>query len=443
MKCECPASPGNGRLSTLHAANALLLILLSSSLLGLGCSSCGATPCVRSTECPSGHVCRHGSCVPGCRSDSDCLASRVCASSGYCVDQWSEPQHERDPRADETHDSGPPDSHRTADWIAEERSLEPTQDGKPTERRPLEQGPSPDSDAICIPNSPVSVLRGHEQRVGVLALSPSGTMLVSGALGHSELKVWSVTTGKILDTLRPPGFIDSVSFSGDGKHFIYKAAMRAWRVEASDLRLTKHWDLPKSYIAPLAYSPDGRTIASGGQGGRVLLLDTSTGKLRTTVPGHIWPIGALAFSPNGKYLASGSSDSTLVLWSAASASLIGVFGQHGDRVNTVAYLPDGKRVAAGSEDGDIMIWSTAKRRVEFLLDGHQEAVHSIAVTQDGRLLASASEDKTVKIWNLRSGKLEATLRRHGKQVYSVSFSANGKLLASGSWDRTIRLWRCR
>jgi WD40 repeat protein len=198
--------------------------------------------------------------------------------------------------------------------------------------------------------------------------------------------------------------------------------------------LTGHTD----WVLSVAFSPDGRLLASGSFDDTIKLWEVASGRLVRTLTGHTDWVRSVAFSPDGRLLASGSDDETIKLWEVASGSLVRSLG-HTAPVLSVAFSPDGRLLASGSYK-EIKLWDVATGSLVRTLTGHTNWVLSVAFSPDGRLLASGSADKTIKLWEVASGSLVRTLTGHTDWVRSVAFSPDGRLLASGSADKTIKLW---
>ena len=123
--------------------------------------------------------------------------------------------------------------------------------------------------------------------------------------------------------------------------------------------------------------------------------------LVATLTGHSDPVYSVAFSPDGRTLASGSYDNTIKLWDVQSQREIATLTGHSDPVYSVAFSPDGRTLASGTWDKTIKLWDVQSQRQIATLTGHSNDVMSVAFSPDGRMLASGSRDKTIKLWAAR------------------------------------------
>ncbi len=188
----------------------------------------------------------------------------------------------------------------------------------------------------------------------------------------------------------------------------------------------------------LAFSPDGRLLASGSADSTVKLWDVESVRELRTLAGHRAWVRAVAFSPDGKTLASAAADGSLKLWDVATgAELRAVTGA--GAVNCVAFSPDGRLLVTGNENA-VKLWDTATLQAARSLAGHAGAVLSVAFSPDGKLLASGGRDSALKIWEAATGREVATLAGHAGAVKSLAFSPDGRRLLSGSFDGSAKLW---
>ncbi len=235
--------------------------------------------------------------------------------------------------------------------------------------------------------------------------------------------------------------VSSVAFSPDGKTLASASTdktIKLWNVNTGKeiSTLTGH----ESEVIRVAFSPDGKTLASVSWDKTMKLWNVNTGKEISTLTEHQYVVNSVAFSPDGKTLASVSWNQTIKLWNVNTRKEISTLTGHQCEVISVAFSPDGKTLASASTDNTIKLWNVNTGKEISTLTGHQSVVFSVAFSPDGKTLASASTDKTIKLWNVNTGKEISTLTGHQDVVNSVAFSPDGKTLASASTDNTIKLW---
>ncbi|GAA0432361.1 hypothetical protein GCM10010357_62440 [Streptomyces luteireticuli] len=232
------------------------------------------------------------------------------------------------------------------------------------------------------------------------------------------------------------GRVTSVAFSPDGKILATASSdntVRLWSTAEGTLRntLTSH----KDTVSSVAFSPDGKTLATGSDDKTVRLWDVHTGILRSALTGHTSAVSAVAFSPDGRTLATGSNDKTIRLWDVASNNTRSTLTGHTHAITAVVFSPDGRTLATSDLDENTRLWDFATGKTHHTITGQ-----AVAFSPDGKTLTAAN-DRTVRLFDVAAGKMsEHALAGHSEPVTSAAFSPDGKTIATGSLDNTARLW---
>jgi len=294
--------------------------------------------------------------------------------------------------------------------------------------------------ALEVPQDLQGVLAGRTASAQAVAWSPDGGLLASAE--EDTVRLWEVATGTEIRRLQGHEHsIWSVAFSPDGKSLAsgsYDKTVRLWDI-ATGTEIRRFHGHEHS-IWSVAFSPDGESLASGSYDRTIRLWKVATGTEIRRLQGHESSVRSVAFSPDGKSLASGSDDKTVRLWEVATGRKTLELSGHKHYVWSVAFSPDGKFLASGSYDRTVCLWEVVTGTDIRWLQGHQDSVRSVAFSPDGKSLASGSYDSTVRLWEVTTGTEIRRLKGHQNYVWSVAFSPNGKSLASGSYDKTVRLW---
>jgi WD40 repeat protein len=305
--------------------------------------------------------------------------------------------------------------------------------------------------------------------VGVAALGGAGGWyLLSQRLSHTAAPVVSSLTGtpathttinnqKGLIFTGHLASVNALAWSPDGK--LIASASDDTFVQVFESATGTRRIIYKGHteeVAAVAWSPDGALIASAGQDQTVQIWNaTSDGPPVLTYKGHTDRVNGVSWSSDGHQLASGSDDKSVRVWQASSGDLVFTFVGHTAGVLCVGWQPDDSSVASCSWDGTLRDWATVQHGDHFdageqifKYGGHgNNAVYALAWSPDSNFIVSAGGDQTVQISNGDNGTPRPTFfkdhqrKDHVNRVFAVSWSPDGTSIASGDEDGNVYVWR--
>lgn len=319
---------------------------------------------------------------------------------------------------------------------------------------------------------------GNSHKTGLWGseFSPDGRLIATCSI-DGTLKIWDSQTGRLIrsidadqidgisEVLKTFGLpripIMCLAFSPDGKQiatgsFLPKPKFESFTVkpDRDSPGLVRIWDVEtgklisefqdqKGVVLALTFSPDGQRIASSSinSDNSFVVWEVKTGGVIKRVLGHHSHVHRLRYHPRDPILATSETDGVVKLWDAATFEQILSLEAHPAPVVGLAFSPgDGASFATAGEDGLVRVWMTVTGKLALELEGHAGAALDVRYSPDGKRIASAGFDKTVRLWDAQTGKSKITLRGHGELVWSVAFSPDGQKLVSASFDKTARIW---
>lgn len=263
----------------------------------------------------------------------------------------------------------------------------------------------------------LNTLAGHSSWVRSVAFSPDGKILASGS-GDQTVKLWDTNTWQCYRTLSGhSSWIRAIAFSPNSQILAtasHDRTIRLWNLNTyqSDRILSVN----TIWTRALAFAPVGESdnphetfVVSCWDDRTLGLWHVQTGELLMTFEGHTAQIWSVAFSPDGRTLASSSRDRTIKLWDVRTGQCWQTLEGHTGDIWSVAFSPDGSRIATGGDDRAIGLWDTRTGQLQAIWQGHLGSVQSV-VYNDAQTIASGSEDETIKVWDIATGECLKILR---------------------------------
>ncbi|KAL6830725.1 WD40-repeat-containing domain protein [Trichoderma sp. SZMC 28015] len=302
-------------------------------------------------------------------------------------------------------------------------------------------------------------LEGHRAEIRSIAFSPDGKIFASSS-DDNTIRLWEVSTGSHKRTLVGHyGNVESIAFSPNATILASSSidnTIRLWDITLGSCRQTiedrlqtieEHIDGIEE--RSVAFSPDGRILASVSRNGLIRLWDVALGKYQEKV-GEINLVHHMAFSPVGEILAVSRVDNSIQLWDTSSWRKLKTLNINVRQSSPLAFSPNGKMLAFMGPEKNILLWDMATESIWDTLVGHRDKITSLAFSPDGMTLASASWDRTIKLWDISLGNRHSTVEEHNMWHFGASifmaFSPDGETMVSASrkgfqvWDTAT--WGC-
>jgi len=314
---------------------------------------------------------------------------------------------------------------------------------------------------LPIQETTITTYRGHTAAVKAVAWEPHELhpatfyrSRIASASDDGTIQIWEAETGrKILTYRNHSGGVNALAWSANGKYIAsagVDSTVQVWT--AANMRRICTYSNHSAKVTSIAWSPlnSAQTspqatyplrIASASVDGSIQIWEATSGRRILTYHGHEQDIRAVAWSPDGKYLASTGEDMTVQIWLPSTGHTVFTYRNHMHEVLSVAWSPDGKCIASGGADQNVQVWEALTGNLIYTYTGHQFTVSALAWSSDGQRIASASFDRTVQVWVASTGANAVSYPGHSNWVYAVAWSPTSPLrIASGGGDKTVQVW---
>ena len=287
---------------------------------------------------------------------------------------------------------------------------------------------------------PIAVLSGNAGPVWSIAFTPDSETLAM-SIDDGTVKLWNIAEKRVRSTIKAhPGPVWGMSISHDGR--LLATGGDDSKVRVFDLAsMSEVNSFETGYaIRTLAFSQSSNDVLIGGRTGQVEVWNTDSATKRLAAAGHTGTVVGVAFSPDGRMLASVSGDKTAKLWDAQTGGEQLTLQGHSGGIYGVAFSPDGSKVVTSGWDKTVRLWDTASGSLQHTCEGHQGDVWAVAFSSSTPFASSVGEDRIVRVWHTEQKSEVASLAGHTASLYSVTFSRDGHYLASAGRDGTARVW---
>ena len=269
-------------------------------------------------------------------------------------------------------------------------------------------------------------ISNHKGAVLSLSIASSDDFLVSSS-SDNTIEICSLLSGNCLYRVGYAGLsMPKISMSRSGKYLIssdLKSSVYLWSLS----EILGDFFIHGSIVRDVAFSPDGRYLASGADDGKIKIWNLNEKKLLISLEKHSAEVFSIVFSPDGKLFASAGNDKKIVIWDTENFSVNKQINCHDDSINSISFSPDNKTIASASSDKTIQLWNVETGNRIWYSKNNEQIVYSIDFSTDGNVIASNSQDYITNFINAKTGALINSTKIHN--CMGVKYHPEGKLLA--------------
>ena len=291
-----------------------------------------------------------------------------------------------------------------------------------------------------------TTLTGHEGEVTGLAFSPDGRFIISSSYGDYTVRLWDVTDGKELQTVKLENRSIDMDVSPDWTLLLLTDAggnITIFPVALDKLGAPQTIPAQTGHMSSISVSPNGRLFAIASFDRTVTIWSLTDRSLLRKIETPE-PMRDVAFSPSGEILAASSITNKIILWNLREGKgrtyTISKVDPKSD-VDRIDFSPDGKYLATAHMDSSITLWEVETQKEIHNFFVPDASTWYVRFSPDGKMLATANQDKLIHLWDTATGKAIGVLKGHAGAPRTVAFSPQGRMLASGGEDRNIIIWR--
>jgi WD40 repeat protein/serine/threonine protein kinase len=303
----------------------------------------------------------------------------------------------------------------------------------------------------------------HSGHVFAVVFSPNGRLLASGC-SAGEIRLWerqktaSATYVQIFQL--STNWVTSLAFGPDSRTLVSAhrdQTIKLWEIEKTCRDSALHLSEQPSEACPhehllhtlpgqtnrtnrVAWSADGRTLASCNHDQAIWLWDTEQHRCRTVLHGHTDEVYQLAFTPDSNRLLSGSADNTLRVWDVKTGQCVRTIQGYAISFYDLDWSPNGTNLISGGTDGVVIIWDVNEETPPRVLRGHTRVVSGVSWSSNGKYLSSCGWDSVVRLWNPTTHACVHMFEDPSTMLTSVAWSPDGSLLACGTYQRGVLMW---